>query len=150
MSELDAGALEIPVEAIDEDFVARFRDTVAAVELDGEAVLLDGDTGSVHTFNPTATLVWQCCDGTSCLRDIIDDLAFVFDDIGRGQIAADVLELARAMGRQGLLVGVQAEPASAVDHEHHHDHDHGHDHGHDHHDHHHHEGQDAAGEGPST
>jgi len=119
---------EIGAEEIDEDLVMRFRSAVAAVELDGEAVLLDGDTGAVHTLNPTATLVWQCCDGTTSVREIIDDLAAVFPDAGRAGIAADVLELARSIGRQGLLVGVRADPPEP---EHHHEHDHHHDHHHD-------------------
>lgn len=104
---------DIGVEEIDESLVMRFRATVAAVELDGEAVLLDGDSGAVHTLNPTATLVWLCCDGTARLGEIIDDLADVYGDAGRAVIAADVVELARSIGRQGLLEGVRADPDAA-------------------------------------
>lgn len=125
-SEPTAPPDEIGVDEIDEGFVVRFRSPVAAVELDGEAVLLDGDTGAVHTLNPTATLVWQCCDGAASLGEIIDDLADVFRDAERAAIAADVLELTREMGRQGLMDGVRAEPPEEEPHQHHH-------HGHDHH-----------------
>lgn len=104
----------VAVHEIDESLVPRVRRDVAAVELDGEAVLLDG-TGTVHTLNPTATLVWQCLDGTSSLREIIDDLAWVFDEAGRASIADDVVALAQDLGRKGLLEGVVAhapvEPA---------------------------------------
>lgn len=104
---------DIGVDEIDESLVMRFRSSVATVELDGEAVLLDGDSGAVHTLNPTATLVWLCCDGTARLGEIIDDLADVYGDAGRAVIAADVVELARSIGRQGLLEGVRAEPPPA-------------------------------------
>jgi hypothetical protein len=111
---------DIGVDEIDEDLVMRFRSTVAAVELDGEAVLLDSDSGAVHTLNPTATLVWLCCDGTARLGEIIDDLSEVFADAGRQVIAADVLELARTIGRLGLLEGVRAE-LPETEHNHHQD-----------------------------
>lgn len=111
---------DIGVEEIDEDLVMRFRSTVAAVELDGEAVLLDADSGAVHTLNPTATLVWLCCDGTARLGEIIDDLTDAYSDAGREVIAADVVQLARSIGRQGLLEGVRADEFEAETHHHHH------------------------------
>jgi len=96
---------------IDESFVPRFRDEVAAVELDGEAVLLDGSNGAVHTLNPTATLIWKFCDGATRLGDLIEDLVAVFDDTNGHAIHADVMALVRDFARQGLLVGVRAGPA---------------------------------------
>jgi hypothetical protein len=131
-SEQAAPPNEIGADEIGEDFVVDFRSSVAAVVLDGEAVLLDGDTGAVHTLNPTATLVWQCCDGAARLGEIIDDLADVFHEAERAAIAADVLDLARQMARQGLMQGVRAEPPEEEPHQHdHHDHDDHHQENHD-------------------
>lgn len=104
----DAG--EIGSDDIGETFVVRFRDSVTSVELDDEAVLLDGATEAVHTLNPTGTLVWRCVDGVASLGEIIDDFAAVFVDVARDELAADILQLVRAMGAQGLLVGVRGTP----------------------------------------
>ncbi len=33
-------------------------------EIDGDLILHDPQTGSVHCLNPVAGLVWELCDGT--------------------------------------------------------------------------------------
>lgn len=109
---------EIDADDIDRNLVAQFRQGVTAVELDGEAVLLDGETGVVFTLNPTATLVWRCCDGAARLGEIIDDIAFVFEDTEQGRVEVDVLALVKEVGRRGLLVGVRAEVATGQAHNH--------------------------------
>jgi peroxiredoxin len=78
---------------------------VASVELDGEMVLLNTATGRSHLLNPTAGLIWQCFDGTGTIDEIVVDLAEAFG-ADQETISADVIELARSLGDQGLLVGV--------------------------------------------
>lgn len=91
-------------------FVARPRDSVAAAELDGEAVLFDEGTGRLHTLDPIATVVWACLDGTATLRDIAGELAEAFG-AERAVVESDVLRLVRQLGDQGVLEGVAADPA---------------------------------------
>lgn len=110
------------VDDIDDSFVPRARAGVASVVLDGEAVLLDEDTSAMHTLNPTATLVWDCFDGTGSIAEIVDDLVEAYP-MDRAVVARDVLDLARQLGRQGLLEGVAPE----VPPDDHHTHDHTHD-----------------------
>lgn len=94
-------------DSIEETFVPRRSEKVVSASLGSEMVLVDVDTGMVHALNPTASLVWQCFDGESPLDVIADDLAEVFEapaDLIRG----DVVSIARAAGRAGLLDGVAA------------------------------------------
>lgn len=138
-------AKAIRADDIGEGFVPQVRASVAGVELDGEMVLLDDDTGAMHTLNPTAGALWECFDGSGTVADIAADAAEVYS-AEPATVAHDVLELARALGRQGLLVGVAPDAAPESGHAGHH-HDHGH-HDHDHHDHDHghdrHEGGDGG------
>ena len=93
-------------ERIDESFVPRGDPSVGWIELEGESVLLAAG-GDSHHLNPTGTIIWQCCDGSGPLGEIIDELSDAYG-IDRKTIAPDVLELVRDLGRRGLLVGVQA------------------------------------------
>lgn len=94
---------------IDHSFVARPKDTVATAELDGEAVLYDEETGSLHSLDAIGTVVWGCLDGQASLARIADELAAAFG-ADPATVAGDVLELARELGRQGVLDGVSADP----------------------------------------
>lgn len=128
---------------IGEGFAPHVRASVAGVELDGETVLLDDESGAMHTLNPTATVVWSCFDGSGTVAEIAADVADAYG-ADPTTVTSDVLELARALGRQGLLVGVAPDPDPEGEHAgHHHDHGH-HDHDLPHHDLPHHEGDAGA------
>lgn len=99
-------------DAIDGAFRPRLRSTVASVELDGEAVLYDTDSGHTHLLNPTATVIWGCLDGETTVDELIADLAVEYG-VDAPVIAAEVVELIKRFGEQGLLVGV--EPMSCSD-----------------------------------
>ncbi len=64
---------------------------------DGSMVLYNTCTRELLTLNPTAALIWECCDGTHnvpalCaeIRDVFPDAANVEDDVLR--ILQDLLE----------------------------------------------------------
>jgi hypothetical protein len=61
------------------DFVPRHSPTTTFVLLDGEAVLFDDESGLLSALNPTATLLWQLCDGTATVGEIVADLAAGYD-----------------------------------------------------------------------
>jgi hypothetical protein len=81
----------------------RPRDGVASVTLDGEAVLYDGTTKTLHHLNAAATLVWLHCDGhrtvATISRMIAEDSHANVRDVTR-----DVTELVRALTDAELLV----------------------------------------------
>jgi PqqD family protein of HPr-rel-A system len=88
---------------IDLDFVPHRRDDLTGVEMDGETVLYEPDTGTVHRLNRMGTVLWACFDGQATLRAIAADLEDVFDAQDPEQLRADVLEFTRTLGRSGLL-----------------------------------------------
>jgi hypothetical protein len=92
---------------IDETNMPAPDPAVYTVELDGEAVLLDQDTGGLHLLNSTGTLVWLCLDGQSTLAEIAADIA---DGLRAdpSRVRDDVLALARQFADEGLLTGSQA------------------------------------------
>jgi peroxiredoxin len=106
----DSDVSEIDHEDIDGSFVPVAVRDVATVELDGEMVLARIPAGMSHlqTFalNQTASIVWQCFDGSGTLDEIVTDVADAFGaDVD--VVSADVLALARELGAAGLLVGVR-------------------------------------------
>ena len=95
-------------EAIDGSFVPVGRDTVASVEVDGEVVLLDGSTGTLRNLDPVGGVVWSCLDAPGTIDEIVSDLCSEFG-ADRDTVRADVIELMRTLGREGLLRGVSAD-----------------------------------------
>jgi hypothetical protein len=56
----------------------RARAGCSGVELEGDVILVDDDSGAVHLLNPTARVVWSCFDGSTTIADIARDLDTVF------------------------------------------------------------------------
>lgn len=75
---------------------------LAGVELDGETILYEEDSGGLHVLNPTATLVWRCLDGAVSLGELADDIAAALgaDPI---EVGRDLLALAQQLDDEGLL-----------------------------------------------
>lgn len=96
-------------------FVATRAPAVAGVELDGEKVLYHEELRTVCVLNPTATVVWNCLDGSSDLDTLSADLAEVFS-VEVTTIRRDVFAIVQEFGRQGLLAGVEPDPEAVADH----------------------------------
>jgi len=47
--------------------------------IEGEMVILNREAGVLHRLNPIASFIWQCCDGTSRVDDIVTRLANAYD-----------------------------------------------------------------------
>jgi len=75
---------------------------VAWKELDGEAVVLNLDSGVYFTLNTTGTAVWQRIDGATSLEEIGRGLWEQFD-ITVEQAQRDLLELTQALLDEGLV-----------------------------------------------
>ena len=81
------------------------RPDLLVVELDGEAVIYDEDSTDLHLLNPTATVVFGMCDGTSTMQEISAEIADVFD-VPVDQVEPEVRTLVRRLRRAKLLAYV--------------------------------------------
>jgi hypothetical protein len=55
------------------------RPDVTYRTIDGEAVILNRQEGHLHQLNPTATFIWNCCDGIFKIDEIADRLANAYE-----------------------------------------------------------------------
>ncbi len=69
---------------------------------DGSMVLYHTCKQQLMTINPTAALVWECCDGEHDLGSIADELRSVFPEIVHAE--ADILTLLETLLEQGMIV----------------------------------------------
>lgn len=104
----------VAADAIADSFVPRARRACSKIELDGDVILVDDDSGAVHLLNPTARIVWSCFDGSATIAEIAGDLDTVFA-ADHATITAAVSDLARRLGDVGLLEGVRPSVAPPVD-----------------------------------
>lgn len=103
-------ASDIDASDIGGGYVASARPDVAWVELDGEVVVYDPAASTSYVLNSSAGLIWRFLDGTDTVEALAVDLAETFGaDIEA--VRADVVSTVQRFGRQGLLIGVAAEPA---------------------------------------
>ena len=72
-------------------------------EVDGETLILDGLSGRVHQFNPTAGFIWNCCDGKSSIIDITSRLAAEYS-VPAASVAPDVANTIGKFQELGLLI----------------------------------------------
>lgn len=85
---------------------------VATIELDGEAVLFDERSGSLHLLDPVATLVWNRLDGAATLADLATDFSTTFA-ADRSRVRDDLMTFVCQLDGQHLLEG--DAPAAADD-----------------------------------
>jgi len=68
---------------------------------EGETLILDRINGQIHHLNPTASYVWNCCDGSSS-KAIAEKLVHAFQ-IDLATAERDVIVLLSDMKRMNLL-----------------------------------------------
>jgi hypothetical protein len=83
------------------------RADLVSREVEGEVVILDRATGHVHRLNPTASFIWNQCDGASTPAEIAARLATSFDRTPE-HVLGDVTTTLADLTRLGLLI--QQEP----------------------------------------
>lgn len=87
---------------IDERFVPVPARAVHAVEVDGEAVLLDEAANRLHLLNATGYLVWECLDGTASVGELAADLGDGFG-VPYEVALADTVAIVRSLAGEGLF-----------------------------------------------
>jgi hypothetical protein len=100
--------------SITASFAPRARRGCSTIELEGDVIVVDDDSGAVHLLNPTAQVVWSCFDGSSTIAEIAGDLDAVFS-ADHATIVEGVTDLARRLGDVGLLEAVPPSVAPSVD-----------------------------------
>jgi thiol-disulfide isomerase/thioredoxin len=105
VSNEEAAESLVEVEDIDMSFVPTKNEGIGEVELDGETLLIDSGSGTVHVLDPVGSAVWACFDGVTDLGTLVADLADAFN-ASPEIVEQDVLAMAKRLGASGLLSGV--------------------------------------------
>lgn len=78
------------------------RSDVKIRGVEGEAVVLDRQGGQIHQLNPTASFIWNLCDGRSTLAEIENQMAEAFD-VDRKTAAKDLAGILWQLRQLNLL-----------------------------------------------
>ncbi len=78
------------------------KENVIAEILDGEAVLLDLDTGKYFALNGTAARAWQLLSERRSVEAVVDTMLSEFD-VPREQLEFDVEDLIRRLEAHSLI-----------------------------------------------
>jgi len=79
------------------------RQGVVAQVADDEAVLLDIESGSYFALNSVGGRIWELCDGTRSVHDLVAAICEEFD-VTADTARADTLEVLEQLKRENLLV----------------------------------------------
>lgn len=81
----------------------RRKERVLAQQVSGTLVLLNLDDGHYHALNRVAARVWDLCDGTRSVSDVVSVLCQEYDAPAE-MIQVDVLELLEDLTSEKLVV----------------------------------------------
>lgn len=79
------------------------RSTVLRRDMGEETVLYDSKTGAVHALNPTASLVWDLCDGEHSLESMEEILRGQFAVSESESVSEDIRKVVDRFADEGLL-----------------------------------------------
>ena len=79
------------------------REGVAAQVADGEAVLLDIESGEYFALNSVGSRIWELCDGTKTAAEIVSVICDEFD-VAADVATADTHEILGELESERLVV----------------------------------------------
>ncbi len=79
------------------------REGVAAQVADGEAVLLNIESGEYFSLNSVGSRIWELCDGTRTTAEIVSVICDEFD-VAEDVALADAREILGELERERLIV----------------------------------------------
>ena len=94
---------------LDRSYVPARTPGVVAVDVDGEAVLVDEVTGRLHLLNGSGALLWTCFDGESSVADICADIADALE-VPFAQVLEDALALVTELAARGACYDGREPP----------------------------------------
>jgi hypothetical protein len=74
--------------------------------IDGETLILNREEGRLYQLNPTASFIWDCCDGNLNIADITDRLAGAYE-VDSSTARNDVEEVLSNLRSSNLLEGLE-------------------------------------------
>jgi len=89
---------------MDIKYIPKRRTDIISQDIDRESLILDSNGGVIHQLNPTASMIWQNCDGSKSISDIANILAENYL-IGEDVAIKDVLETIISFQEKSLLNG---------------------------------------------
>ncbi len=80
----------------------RRRTDVLLMDEDTRSTLIDPDVGTTHVLNPTARAIWELCDGTTTLDELVNAICEVFS-VPHGEALRDVAAVLGQLEQAGLV-----------------------------------------------
>jgi hypothetical protein len=85
------------------DNPVRREDVIYRQLNEAESILYDLETGCLHVLNSTAMLIWEACDGTHTLEDMVAVIKEQYATTDSRDVAKDVQVTLDTFAVQGLL-----------------------------------------------
>lgn len=79
------------------------RDDLLVKDIGGEKLVHGGPDDAIHVLNPSAALIWDCCDGHHGVDDIAQALRDHFSVPAGRDVLADVRSTLDVLAAKGLL-----------------------------------------------
>ena len=81
------------------------RDDIVSQELGDEVMLYDSGHAKMHVLNHTGYFIWNLCDGSHTLKDIVDKMHSLFPQTSESSLRDDIELAIKDFGQNKLLVG---------------------------------------------
>lgn len=78
------------------------NDNLVAQNVDGELLILDNNCNKIHQLNASAAIIWEECDSTKTVLDIIEKLTSMYD-VSNEQAENDVLQIVNQLQIDNLI-----------------------------------------------
>lgn len=106
------GASEPDVLTVPVDYQPRKRPDVLELDMGDGAILYDGDGMLVHHLNPSASVIWQLCDGSGSAQELALDIAEEYG-LDPATIVGQVITVIAELDALGLVedAGSESPPA---------------------------------------
>lgn len=88
------------------------RVDVKSADFGSEIIIYADRTDGFHILNATARQIWQLCDGSHDLDDIVGDVARTFPQVPVEQVRRDVERAVQDLVEKGLVVWAAADEAT--------------------------------------
>jgi len=93
----------------------RRKQQVIAQKASNDFLLFNMDDGNYYSLNEVGCRIWELCDGTHSVQQIIDTLAQEYDE-ARDVLAGDVVEFLEKFLSDKLIVELAQSEPSVVSH----------------------------------
>ena len=84
------------------DAMIRRSDLISAVDVDGESVILNIESGEYYGMKDVSTFVWSLLEEPKRFGEICDAVLSAYE-VDRATVEADIAELVDAMQAKGLV-----------------------------------------------